>query len=70
VVGFLPIRHEGRLVCPGGTFEGFFSEELQFALSNGYEILGIREAYSFQRGENTFRDLILELNEIQCSIRR
>ena len=30
-IGLLPIKLEGRLVCPGGVFEGFFfSEELRF----------------------------------------
>lgn len=28
-IGLLPIRHNGRLVCPGGTFEGFFFSEEQ-----------------------------------------
>jgi hypothetical protein len=53
-IGLLPIRHNGRLICPGGTFEGFFfSEELRFALANGYELLSIHQAISFERGQNT-----------------
>ena len=35
-IGLLPIKLDGRLVCPGGEFSGFFfSEELRFALANG-----------------------------------
>ena len=56
-VGLLPIKHQGKLICPGGTFRGlFFSEELNFALSNGYKIKTIHQLYAFQRGINTFRD--------------
>jgi hypothetical protein len=58
-VGLLPIKLEGRLICPGGTFSGFFfSEELRFALANGYTLLSIKQAYSFQKGVNTFLELI------------
>jgi DNA polymerase type B, organellar and viral len=65
-IGLLPIRHLGRLICPGGTFSGFFfSEELKFALNNGYQLRLISEAYRFQRGENTFKDLIERLNQIK-----
>jgi len=56
-VGLLPLSLNGRLVCPIGTFSGFFfSEELQFALKNGYKLLSVGKAYAFERGENTFRD--------------
>lgn len=65
-IGLLPIRLDGRLVCPGGSFTGmFFSEELRFALSNGYELINIGNAYSFERGLNTFRDLITTLNDMK-----
>lgn len=65
-IGLLPIKHGGRLVCPGGTFSGvFFSEELRFALENGYQLINIEWAYKFQRGENTFLDLIKILNEMK-----
>jgi hypothetical protein len=65
-IGLLPIRHEGKLVCPGGTFKGFFfSEELRFALNNGYTLDSITGAYSFQKGHNTFYDLIQTLNNMK-----
>jgi hypothetical protein len=48
-IGLLPIKLKGRLICPVGTFSGFFfSEELRFALKNGYELLSIKLAYSFK----------------------
>uniref|UniRef100_U9UR54 DNA-directed DNA polymerase n=1 Tax=Rhizophagus irregularis (strain DAOM 181602 / DAOM 197198 / MUCL 43194) TaxID=747089 RepID=U9UR54_RHIID len=54
-IGLLPIKLQGRLICPGGTFSGlFFSEELKFALENGYQLLEMKLAYSFKRGANTF----------------
>lgn len=69
-IGLLPIKHQGRLICPAGTFGGFFfSEELRFALKHGYTLRGIEQAWQFQRGENTFRTLI-EPNEGDSSIRR
>jgi hypothetical protein len=45
-IGLLPIKIKGRFICPGGTFSGlFFSEELRFALKNGYTLLEINMAY-------------------------
>ena len=65
-IGLLPIKYQGHLVCPGGTFEGlFFSEELRFALANDFKLLDIQQAWSFQRGENTFRTLIERLNAMK-----
>jgi len=65
-LGILSIRSNGRLVCPIGTFEGFFfSEELRFAINHGYQIVAISQAYSFDRGENLFKDLIVQLNEMK-----
>ena len=65
-IGILPIKVGGRLVCPGGKFSGFFfSEELRFALAQGYQLLDIGEAWEFQRGENVFRTLIEQLNAMK-----
>lgn len=56
-IGLLPTRLNGRLVCPIGDFEGlFFSEELRFALRNGYKLIHISLAYQFEKGENCFKD--------------
>jgi hypothetical protein len=65
-IGLLPIKYQGRLICSGGKFTGFFFfEELLFALNNGYTLLEIKLAYKFQRGENTFKQLIQKLNEMK-----
>nr|YP_008474718.1 truncated DNA polymerase [Glomus cerebriforme]AGJ98100.1 truncated DNA polymerase [Glomus cerebriforme] len=70
-IGLLPIKLGGRLVCPGGEFSGFFfSEELRFALANGYKLLNIGEAWLFQRGENTFRALIEKLNAMKVQAQK
>ncbi|PKB96384.1 DNA polymerase B 2 [Rhizophagus irregularis] len=67
-IGLLPIKYQGKLICPGGTFKGiFFSEELRFALNNGYQLLDITKAYSFKRGTNTFLQLITQLNEMKIT---
>jgi hypothetical protein len=65
-VGLLPIKFQGRLICPVGQFTGwFFSEELRFALDNGYQLISIKQAYQFQRGDNAFYDIIQQLNKMK-----
>ncbi|RGB21644.1 DNA polymerase B 2 [Rhizophagus diaphanus] len=65
-IGLLPIKYLGKLICPGGTFSGiFFSEELRFALSNNYQLLDISNAWEFKRGDNTFLQLITQLNAMK-----
>nr|AFN42484.1 DNA polymerase B 2 [Rhizophagus irregularis] len=65
-IGLLPIKLQGKLICPGGTFSGlFFSEELRFALANGYKLLEIGLGFEFERGENCFKDLITQLNRMK-----
>jgi hypothetical protein len=65
-IGLLPLRHQGKLLCPGGTFSGlFFSEELRFALANGYQLISIEFAYSFERHDNVFATLIKRLNSMK-----
>jgi DNA polymerase elongation subunit (family B) len=67
-IGLLPIKYKGRLICPGGTFSGlFFSEELRFALNNGYTLLEINMAWKFKRGDSTFKELITTLNEMKIT---
>jgi hypothetical protein len=51
--------------CPEGVPMPLQGEELKFALANGYELNKIGEAYAFQRGENTFKALIEQLNEMK-----
>lgn len=70
-IGLLPIKLQGKLICPGGRFEGiFFSEELRFALANGYTLLSIKLAYQFKRGDNTFLQLITKLNSMKIEAQR
>ncbi|RGB22182.1 DNA polymerase B 2 [Rhizophagus diaphanus] len=67
-IGLLSIKYEGKLICPAGIFRGlFFSEELNFALENGYRIIKINTLYSFQKGENCFLDLIEKLNDMKVT---
>lgn len=67
-IGLLPLKHNGKLICPGGTFTGlFFSEELYFASKNGYNLIAINKGYSFQRGNNVFYDLIQTLNNMKIN---
>jgi len=61
-----PIKLQGRLICPGGTFSGlFFSEELRFAINNGYTLLEINMAWGFKRGIHCFKELIEQLNNMK-----
>ncbi|GBB99132.1 hypothetical protein RclHR1_34200001, partial [Rhizophagus clarus] len=65
-IGLLPIKLHGRLICPGGIFSGiFFSEELRFALANGYKLLSIKWAYKFEKGNSCFKELIEILNQMK-----
>ncbi|CAG8539458.1 1349_t:CDS:2, partial [Acaulospora morrowiae] len=65
-IGFLSLCHQGKLLCPGGTFsELFFSEKLRFAISHGYELVSIEFAYRFNRHDNVFTSLIQQLNSIK-----
>src|SRR5256885_1546989 len=65
-LAYFQVRMGGRLVCPGGTIKRyFFSEELRFALANDYTLVNIDEAWSFQRGVNTFKALIEQLNTMK-----
>lgn len=55
-----------RTISPGGTFSGlFFSEELRFALKNGYTLLGINMGWAFKSGVHCFKELIEQLNTMK-----
>jgi uncharacterized protein YoxC len=59
-IGLLPLKQRGKLICPGGIFSDlYFSEELKFALANGYKLVAIKQAYSFQRGEHNISNLLI-----------
>jgi hypothetical protein len=64
-IGLLSIKLKGRLTSPKGQFRDlFFSEELHFALANGYTIIKIHNLIKFQKGE-AFKELILILNQMK-----
>lgn len=66
-IGLLSIKLQGRLVCPKGIFRGlFFSEELKFAIDNGYQIVKIHNLIQFTKAY-AFKDLILCLNEMKVT---
>jgi hypothetical protein len=70
-IGLLPLKKNGSLICPGGNFEGFFfSEELRFAIENGYKLISIKLAWSFQKGTNTFLELIQGLNQMKIEAQK
>jgi hypothetical protein len=63
----LPKRHkEGGLAFPNGIIEGvYFSEELRYALENGYELLEIKRACEFDKGEGLFDSYVNSFNKIK-----
>jgi hypothetical protein len=64
-LGLLPLRIKDKLIFPNGAFEGiWFSEELKFAKSQGYEIKVIK-GYNFNRVKNIFDDYILDLYKLK-----
>ena len=55
---FLPRRIEGRTVFTLGSFRGwYFSEELKYAKSLGYQI-NLQQGYKFERGKHIFTKYI------------
>lgn len=53
-IGLLPVRTKDGIIMPNGVWEGwYFSEEIKFAATNGYEIL-ITKGYTFNKVDNVF----------------
>lgn len=54
----LPVKEGGRMICPGGSFSGwYFSEELKDAVTNyGYTVVVVK-GYRYDRGK-VFRDYV------------
>jgi len=64
-LGLLPLRLKDKLIFPNGEMEGiWFSEELKFAKSQGYEIKVIK-GYNFNKVTNIFDDYILDLYNLK-----
>ena len=66
-LGLLPLHFNGNLILPVGEFEGiWFSEELKFAKSQGYEIIVLR-GYNFNKVKNVFNNYVDDLYKIRES---
>lgn len=62
----LPIRKNGRVIFPTGTFTGlWFSEEVKYALSQGGQLLGAHWGIQFKPNSNIFTNLINYINSIK-----
>lgn len=66
-LGLLPIRTPSGLLMPKGKWEGwYFSEELKFALKNGYKIKVIK-GYNFNKEYNIFDKYVEDLYAIKST---
>jgi len=60
----LPLRHEGKLLFPTGTFKGWYSHvELREAVSNGYTIKEVHKTYYYKENCRPFRQYVNDLYE-------
>lgn len=65
-IPILPLRHDGGLYFPQGTFTSVqFSEELKYALNYGYEIKNIKRGLAFNKKEHVFDNYIYEFYKIK-----
>ncbi|RIB00114.1 hypothetical protein C2G38_2235600 [Gigaspora rosea] len=65
-IPILAIRLDGKLICPTGQFTGcWFSEELRFALSQGYQVISISYGIQFSKDNRVFNKYISYLNEVK-----
>lgn len=61
-LGLLPVREKSRgLISPVGNWQGwYFSEEIKFAIENGYEI-NIVKGYNFDRVKGVFDNYVRDI---------
>jgi hypothetical protein len=65
-IPLLPLKYDGKLIFPNGTFRGtFFSEELKLALDNGYKIVKFHEGHAFNHSDTLFNEYIDTLYDIK-----
>lgn len=58
-IPILPYRHKGSLYFPKGVFRGVhFSEELKYAIDNGYIIKEIHAGLEFSKKEDVFKEYV------------
>jgi hypothetical protein len=63
----LPVRKLEGLIMPTGQWSGwYFSEELKFAVENGYNIKVIK-GYNFEKEYNVFDDYVRDLYKIKST---
>ena len=66
-LGLLPVHHKEGMIMPNGTWKGwYFSEELKFAVENGYSV-DVIKGYNFNRVSNVFTNYVTDLYNIKCS---
>jgi hypothetical protein len=67
--GYLPYRHDGKLLFPVGNFTGTFNfNELRFALENkAIEINEVFEIIFSTRMESPFKEFVTEIYNERCS---
>jgi hypothetical protein len=69
--GFLPYRHNGKLLFPVGKFTGWFNfNELRFALQHGVKVIRIYEMIYAEAYETPFKNFVNDLikQKIQAEI--
>ena len=60
-LGLLPHKKDGSIICPKGTWEGwYFSEEIKFASANGYKIF-LKKGHHFNKEANVFDKYVKDL---------
>lgn len=62
----LPMKHEGKLIFPIGTFDGYWSgAELKMALQYGVKIKKIYKGHLYESGGRIFKDYVEALYDIR-----
>jgi DNA polymerase type B, organellar and viral len=66
-LGLLPVRTKLGLIMPNGKWSGwYFSEELKFAVLNGYKVK-VLKGYNFNKQDNVFKDYVNDLYKIKSN---